>query len=103
VIVNVRLTALGEIAKPAQLSRWPVASASSDAPAASSRPVTFRDIGTVDTPVHLRSALPIGWRAGGPMVIEEPDSTTVVHPGWHAEIADGYNMVISSGGGSPDA
>ena len=45
------------------------------------RPVGFRGIGRVETPVYRRERLPAGFALSGPAIIEEPDSTTVVAPG----------------------
>jgi N-methylhydantoinase A/oxoprolinase/acetone carboxylase beta subunit len=65
--------------------------------------VTFRDVGTVDAPVFLRAALPIGWSGTGPMVIEEADSATLVHQGWRAEVTDGFNLVLTDVGAARHA
>jgi N-methylhydantoinase A len=45
------------------------------------RLVAFRGWGYLDTPVYRRSTLPAGTLLAGPAIIEETDSTTVVHPG----------------------
>jgi N-methylhydantoinase A len=42
-----------------------------------------------------RYALPPGWRAAGPVVIEEIESTTVVTPGFHVAVDDALNLVLS--------
>lgn len=47
---------------------------------AATRPVYFHGHGLVDTPILRRDDLPAGYRADGPMVIEEISSTTLVHP-----------------------
>jgi N-methylhydantoinase A len=95
VIVNVRLTATGTIDKPAGLSRWPASSAPADRAEPEFRPVTFRGLGTVDTPVYYRPALALGWTAAGPAVIEEDDSATLVHPGWRATVGSDFNLLIT--------
>ena len=41
-----------------------------------------------------RSDLPIGFSAPGPLVIEEPTTTTLVHPGQTLEVDDFGNLVI---------
>ncbi|MSQ70244.1 MAG: hydantoinase/oxoprolinase family protein [Betaproteobacteria bacterium] len=49
--------------------------------AVGNRPVYFPELGArVATPVYWRDALPVGFRATGPAVIEEYGSTTVVGP-----------------------
>jgi N-methylhydantoinase A len=45
------------------------------------RPVFFQGHGRIDCPIVRRQDLPAGFRAEGPMVIEEVVSTTLVHPG----------------------
>jgi N-methylhydantoinase A len=40
----------------------------------------------VDAPVHDRAACAPGARIDGPALIEEPESTLVVPPGWSAEV-----------------
>lgn len=45
------------------------------------RPVAFRGYGYLPTPIYRRDALPAGFVFHGPAIVEEPDSTTVVHPG----------------------
>ena len=45
------------------------------------RPVSFRGHGYVPTPVYRRETLAAGFTLDGPAIVEEPDSTTIVHPG----------------------
>ena len=40
----------------------------------------------VETPVHDRAACAPGAHIDGPALIEEPESTLVVPPGWSAEV-----------------
>jgi N-methylhydantoinase A len=46
----------------------------------------------VETPVYLRSDLQVGTRLTGPAIIEQLDSTTVVPPGWWAEVDEWLNI-----------
>ena len=46
-------------------------------------------------PVWDRYALPPGWRASGPAVIEEIESTTIVTPAFDAAVDDGLNIVLT--------
>jgi N-methylhydantoinase A len=52
------------------------------------RPVFFQDHGLIDCPIVQRQNLPAGFRAEGPMVIEEVVSTTLVHPGQRVSVDD---------------
>jgi N-methylhydantoinase A len=59
-----------------------------------SRPVYFgRDHGLLDTPVKSRHG--ISRMESGPMIIEEPDTTVVVPPGWSVSTDDFHNLVLS--------
>ncbi len=61
-------------------------------------PAVFRRVrfpaGSLDTPVVDRGALLAG-RRPGPLIVEEYDSTTVVPPGWGAELDAHANIVIT--------
>jgi N-methylhydantoinase A len=57
------------------------------------RPVHFDSSGDgVDTPLYIRSELPAGTRLEGPVVVDQLDSTTVVPPGWRAEVDEWLNI-----------
>ena len=46
------------------------------------------------TPVYDREAMVPGDRVDGPAILREPTATTVVEPGWQAEITDLNHMVL---------
>jgi N-methylhydantoinase A len=48
--------------------------------------------GAVDTPVYVRAGLPAGTKLAGPAVIDQLDSTTLVPPGWRAEVDEWLNI-----------
>jgi N-methylhydantoinase A/oxoprolinase/acetone carboxylase beta subunit len=76
--VNLRVSAIG----PADLHTVQQAPAAQTVPAPiAQRPVSFRSQGYLITPVYRRETLPAGFTLAGPAIIEEPDATTVVHPG----------------------
>ncbi|HEY7032269.1 MAG TPA: hydantoinase/oxoprolinase family protein [Thermomicrobiales bacterium] len=76
--VNLRVVAIG----PSDLAAAAVMTADGDtAEPVAMRSVAFRGAGFVSTPIYRRESLPAGFALEGPAVIEEPDSTTVVHPG----------------------
>ena len=39
-----------------------------------------------ECPVYVRSGMPPGWRALGPFVVDQPDTTCVVTKGWSGEV-----------------
>ena len=64
-------------------------------PVSDSRPVCLSAAeGYRDTPVYQREALPVGFRFAGPAIVEQPDTTTLIHPGQTAEVDRFANMVI---------
>ncbi|MGI9644738.1 MAG: hydantoinase/oxoprolinase family protein, partial [Ilumatobacteraceae bacterium] len=49
------------------------------------------------TPVYDRLALPVGTRVGGPAVLEQPDATVVIEPGFGAEVDRFGNLEVRTG------
>ncbi|MDP9223949.1 MAG: hydantoinase/oxoprolinase family protein, partial [Actinomycetota bacterium] len=85
-IVNVGMLATGRIPK-ARLRTVPLGGPSPAAALKGQRDVYFRELGTfVSAPVFDRYALKAGNVINGPAVIEEADSTSIVHPGYLAEV-----------------
>jgi len=78
-LVNYHLTAFGVVKKPA-LTKVKGKDLSLDAAKKGKRRVNFDELGFHDSPIFERDLLPIGEVVRGPMVIEEPASTTVVFP-----------------------
>jgi 5-oxoprolinase (ATP-hydrolysing) len=46
------------------------------------------------TPVFLREALMLGQQIDGPAIIAERNATTIVEPGWRAEVTDFNHLVL---------
>jgi N-methylhydantoinase A len=84
--VALRVSAIGEIGKP-RLESAP-RNGSVAAAQKPSRKVYFEPEGFADCAIYDRLKLPAGAAVHGPAVIEEKDSTTVVHPGWDATVAE---------------
>ena len=79
-LVNYHLTALGRVVKPA-LKQLDGVGRSLEAAFKGSRPVNFDELGYHQAPVYERDRLPIHLTIPGPLVVEEPASTTLVFPG----------------------
>lgn len=93
-LVSVRLSAIGQIAKPALA---PLAKAAGEATAKGNRPVYFAEReGFVDCPVYDRYALGAGAVVQGPAIVEEIDSTTVVHPQYQVRVDEVGQMVLTA-------
>jgi N-methylhydantoinase A len=92
-LVTFHVSAHGRAPREAAL---PVPSAAPGSRPAPKRPrvVDFDVDGRHETAVYERGDLPIGFSAPGPLVIEEPTTTTLVHPGQTLEVDDFGNLVI---------
>ena len=92
--VTLRLTAVGSIAKP-KLRELPERGGGVDAARRAVRQVYFAEAGDfVDCPSYDRYRLAAGWVIEGPAIVEEMDSTTVIHPGFHAKVDRYGNLLI---------
>lgn len=76
--VTYRLTATARVARP-ELVRLDAEGRS--AAAKGMRLVDFGEDGRHETAIYERDQLPPGFAADGPLIVEEPSSTTLVHPG----------------------
>ena len=96
VITNVRVDAIGRQPTPTP-QRWTQGGTAADA-LIHRRPVllSLAD-GYVETPVYDRERLAAGETVVGPCIIEEPTSTTVVHPGQSVTVDDYGNLVLRAG------
>ncbi len=91
-LVSARLRAVGRIAKPP----LPVLDEGGAPEPRTVRPVYFAESdGFVDTPVYDRYAIPARATFGGPAIVEEYDSTTVVHPGYAVEADPHGNLLLT--------
>ena len=90
-IVNVRLVSIGEVDKPV-VDFTP---AGGGDPVIERRPVWFGE--WRETPVVDRERLPVGWRIGGPAIVEEAGGTTVVAPGWTVQVDSSGALMCESG------
>ncbi len=52
----------------------------------------FAPHGFLPTPVYVRGRLPAGGRVTGPAILEQPDTTTVIPPGWAGTIEASGNL-----------
>jgi N-methylhydantoinase A len=93
-IVNLRVTAIGHIAKP-RLEEIPVDPTSLDQALKENRQVHFPENGGfTPCPVYDRYGLGAGTTVPGPAVVEETNSTTVIHPGYRAMVDRWGNLII---------
>ena len=91
--VALRLSAIGSISRPRTVE---LTSSGGDLAAAlkTSRAVYFAESGgRVDCPVYDRYRLQPDFELRGPAIVEEVDSTTVIHPGYRA-VVDRYGNLL---------
>ena len=94
--VTFRLTAIGSIDKPKlvvlEQSEFDLEQARRDL-----RPVFFAEEQSfLETPIYDRYRLSPGQRLEGPAIVEELDSTSVIHPGFRAEVDQYGNLLVTS-------
>lgn len=93
--VSLRLVAMGPVDPPELRARE---KSSGDVEPATRRDVYFEESGGfVDCPVYERSALRPGASVNGPLIVEQLDTTTVVHPGMSLDVDQWGNMIIQIG------
>lgn len=93
-LVNVRVTGRGLRAKPELPRLEPAASA--DPASAQVGETTLRAEGEpVAAPVYERGRLRPGHRLRGPALVVQEDATTVLLPGWGAEVDSWGNLVVT--------
>jgi N-methylhydantoinase A len=96
--VNLRLTAMGKIAKP-ELHELQNKNPDASLAHKATRPVFFAERGGyVDCAIYDRYKLGEGARVQGPAIVEEFDSTTVIHPDYVATVDMYGNMFIERAG-----
>jgi N-methylhydantoinase A len=92
--VNLRVTAIGKIVKPA-LRRLDRSGGDATEALTGSRQVYFEETGgRTECPIYDRYALSAGAEIPGPAIVEERDSTTVVHPGYGARVDEYGDLLI---------
>jgi N-methylhydantoinase A len=97
-IVNLRVTATGGISKPR--------SAMLENPAGTATPKSHRQVwftecgGFTQCPIYDRYTLGPAARLEGPAIVEELDATTVLHPGYQAEVDATGNLLMRPSGGT---
>lgn len=90
-VVSARLRAVARLPKPVP----PTLAAGTLPDPRDRRPVFFAESGGfVETAVYERSELPAGVSFAGPAIVEEYDSTLVVHPGFSAETDTHGNLLL---------
>ena len=91
-VVSARVVAVGRIARPELAA---VGKRGEPAPR-TRRPVYFAELaGFTHCPIYDRYSLGDGARISGPAIVQELDSTTVVHPGYTALVDRHGNLLMT--------
>jgi N-methylhydantoinase A len=90
--VNLRVTSIGRITKP---QRRPVNGRGQASPKDHRQVYFAEEGGYVRCPIYDRYTLSSATSFNGPAVVEEFDSTTIVHPGFAVRVDDLGNIVIT--------
>jgi N-methylhydantoinase A len=94
--VSARVAAIGATSAPPMQKR---AKSARKAEPKERRPVYFAEARAyVDTTIYDRAALAPGVELNGPAIIEQIDTTTLIHPGQQAQVDEFGNLLISVGG-----
>lgn len=103
-LVNLRMTTVGKIARPEmhRLENRVSGEVNAFSAAKGERCVYFAESeGFVRSTVYDRQLLPAGAVFAGPAIVEEPDSTTVIHPEWNVNVDDFGNLSIEQPSANP--
>ena len=96
-LVNFTVTAIGRIPRP-RLRRIGSNGEGVAGARRGTRPVFFSEAGGfADTAIYDRALLRAGHAVVGPAIIEEVDSTTLVHAGYRAAVDEFGNLLIAAG------
>ncbi len=94
-IVNLRAVGAGAVPKP-ELPTGEPGGADASVAVVEEHAITFRGE-SVATRIYDRAKLAPGMRFDGPAIVTEFDSTTVVLPGYAAEVDSNFNILINPG------
>jgi len=93
-VVNLRITAIGRLQGPAGTGEGVAETGGGGATADHHRPVWFSAEAPMDTPVYDRAKLEAGLELGGPAVIEQLDTTTLLAPGDRLRVDGSGNLIV---------
>lgn len=92
-IVNLHLVAYGQLEKTV-LQKIPQQNRDISTALKENRRVFFSGDGWLDTPIYDRAKLGAGATAQGPLVVEEPTTTTVVYPDQKLSVDQYGNLIV---------
>ena len=93
-IVNLRSIHRGTVGLPAVMA--PVRPKGDDGHKGKRCILTAASGRFIPADVYDRSAIAIGLEIKGPAIVEQPDTTTLIEPGWHATVAANGTLIITA-------
>jgi N-methylhydantoinase A len=94
-LVNFRVTAIGSIPKP-RPREFPSKGLKLEHAQKGTRRVFFQEMGAfIETPIYDRYQLAAGHHFQGPAVVEELDSTSLIHPGFKVDVDRFGNLRVT--------
>ena len=98
-VMSVRIAAIGTAAR-LELPRQPRTNSAIAHPSSERRVYIDDATGYRTCAAYARDAIPVGATLDGPCVVDQPDSTIYLRPGWQAN-ADTYGNLIAQRAGAP--
>ena len=95
-LVSVRLVSEGRVPQTRLSPFAPTGASATDARTGERRIFFGRELGFQDTPIYDRDRLEPGHELAGPAVVEQMDTTTVIHPEQQARVDDYKNVIITA-------
>src|SRR5262249_28081878 len=93
-IVNLRSIHRSAANRPAAAASAPAQGKSA---AKGTRDILTAESGSfIPAKVYERSTLPVGAEIRGPAIVEQPDRTTMIEPGWRAVVAADGALIITA-------
>lgn len=95
-LVNVRLSAFGETAKPPAVARSAPGDDASDPMLGLRRVPSLTGGEPIEYALYDRTLFAPGSRIEGPAIVTDPNSTAIVLPGWRGEVDDRGSIILES-------
>jgi N-methylhydantoinase A/oxoprolinase/acetone carboxylase beta subunit len=96
-IVNLRSIHRSTVGQPATASAQ---TKGDNTPKGTRDILTTEGSGFIPAKVYDRSTLTAGFEISGPAIVEQPDTTTLIEPGWRATVAADGTLIITADGGN---
>ncbi len=93
-LVNLRVTAIGELPKRATPAAVAATGADARGAVIDERAVYFRGSGVAPVPVYSRERLAPGMAFAGPAIVDQADATCLIAPAFRARVDSAHNLLL---------